>query len=97
MVLLAIGYGGLILQTAVGGVLGWVSRAAQYFGGGTMLVAAYVAWRDTELASASLCLSCPQRMRKGLVARIRKSEYNKDLFNSYFGFPDDGRRPGSNL
>jgi PAS domain-containing protein len=48
LLLLVIGYSGIMLQTMVGGVLGWVSRAAQYLGGGYMLVAAYVAFRDSE-------------------------------------------------
>ena len=48
LLLLVIGYAGLMLQTIVGGALGWISRAAQYLGGGYMLVAAYVAFRDTE-------------------------------------------------
>ncbi len=48
LMLLAIGYIGLTLQTAFGGVLGWVSRAAQFLGGGYMLIAAYAAFRDTK-------------------------------------------------
>ena len=50
LMLLAIGYIGLMLQTTVGGVLGWASRAAQFLGGGYMLVATYAAFRDTKPA-----------------------------------------------
>jgi PAS domain S-box-containing protein len=57
LMLLAIGYAGLMLQTTFGGVLGWVARAAQYFGGGYMLVAAYVAIRDTRPAFVVLAPS----------------------------------------
>ncbi len=55
--LLAIGYGGLMMQTTMGGVLGWVSRAAQYSGGLYMLTAAYVAFRDTTPAFVVLAPS----------------------------------------
>ncbi len=48
LLLLVLGYAGIMLQTIVGSLLGWVSRAAQYLGGGYMLVAAYVAFRDTK-------------------------------------------------
>ncbi len=64
LLLLVIGYAGIMLQTIVGGVLGWVSRAAQYLGGGYMLVAAYVAFRDTEapfLVTAALPEKAPHR------------------------------------
>ncbi len=44
----AIGYMGILLQTTFGGALGWVSRGAQYLGGGYMLVAAYAAFRNAE-------------------------------------------------
>jgi PAS domain S-box-containing protein len=48
LMLLAIGYAGIMLQTVFGGVHGWISRAAQYLGGGYMLAAAYAAFRDAE-------------------------------------------------
>ena len=48
LMLLAIGYLGIMLQTTVGGVLGWVSRAAQFLGGGYMLVAAHAAFQNAE-------------------------------------------------
>ena len=50
LMLLAIGYAGLMLQTTVGGVLGWVSRGAQLFGGVYLLVAAYAAFVDPKPA-----------------------------------------------
>ncbi len=62
--LFAIGYIGILLQTTVGGVLGWASRLAQFLGGGYMLAAAYVALRDEKPAFVHLAPSeemAPQR------------------------------------
>ena len=50
LILFAVGNAGLMLQSTPGGVLGWVSHAAQFLGGGYMLVAAYAAFRDTKPA-----------------------------------------------
>jgi PAS domain S-box-containing protein len=50
LLLLAVGYAGLMLQTTVGGVLGWVSRAAQFLGGVYMLAAARAAFVDPKAA-----------------------------------------------
>ena len=50
LMLLAVGYIGFMLQTTLGGVLGWVSRAALFLGGGYMLIAAYAAFRDAKPA-----------------------------------------------
>jgi hypothetical protein len=68
LMLLAIGCAGLMLQTAAGSVLGWVNRAAQYCGGGYMLIAAYVAFRDTKPAFVVLA---PSRDRAPQVAAKR--------------------------
>ena len=48
LLLLAIGYAGLMLQSGLGGGLSWVSRAALFLGGGYMLAAAYAAFRDAN-------------------------------------------------
>ncbi len=48
LLLLVIGYAGQILQSNLGGVLSWVSRAAQFLGGSYMLAAAYAAFRDPK-------------------------------------------------
>jgi PAS domain S-box-containing protein len=56
LALLATGYMGVLLQTAFGGVLGWVARGAQYLGGGYMVVAAYAAFRN---AGAPLVVQGP--------------------------------------
>ena len=48
LLLLVIGYAGLMLQSNLDGVLNWVSRAAQFLGGGYMLAAAYTAFRDAN-------------------------------------------------
>ena len=50
LMLVAVGYIGFMLQTTLGGVLGWVSRAALFLGGGYMLIAAYAAFRDAKPA-----------------------------------------------
>lgn len=49
LLLVAIGCAGLMLQPSVGGVLNWVSRAAQFLGGAYMLAAAYAAFREPEV------------------------------------------------
>ena len=46
LALLAVGLVGVLLQPALGSVLSWVSRAAQYLGGGCMLVAALTVARS---------------------------------------------------
>ena len=48
LLLLVIGYAGLMLQSNLDGGLNWVSRAAQFLGGGYMLAAAYTAFRDAK-------------------------------------------------
>ena len=48
LLLLVIGYAGLMPQSDFGGGLSWVSRAAQFLGGGYMLAAAYAAFRDAN-------------------------------------------------
>ena len=48
LLLLAIGYAGLMLQSGFGGGLSWVSRATLFLGGGYMLAAAYAAFRDAD-------------------------------------------------
>ena len=48
LLLLVIGYAGMMLQSNLDGVLNWVSRAAQFLGGGYMLAAAYTAFRDAN-------------------------------------------------
>ena len=57
LMLLAIGYAGLMPETTFAGVLGWVSCAAQYFGGLYMLIAAYAAFRDAKPAFVVLAPS----------------------------------------
>lgn len=44
--LLAVGCVGLMLATTFGGVLGWVIRGAVFLGGGYMLIAALIAFRE---------------------------------------------------
>ncbi len=57
LMLLAIGYFGLMLHATAGSALGWVNRAAQFLGGFYMLIAAYAAFRDTKPAFAVLAPS----------------------------------------
>ena len=47
LLLLVIGYAGLMLQSNFGGVLSWVSRAVLFLGGGYMLAAAYADFPGT--------------------------------------------------
>ncbi len=47
LLLLVIGYAGLMLESNFGGVLSWVSRAVLFLGGGYMLAAAYAAFPGT--------------------------------------------------
>ncbi len=92
LMLLAIGYGGLMLQTTVGGVLGWVSRAAQFFGGFYMLAAAYAAFADPKPAFAVLAPSeegAPHRYSLAiaivLVAAVMRLAFLHE-FGSNFAF-----------
>jgi PAS domain S-box-containing protein len=68
LMLLAIGCFGIMLQTTAGGVLGWVACAARYCGGAYMLVAAYVAFRDSEPAFLVLKSSEEQAPHRYSVA-----------------------------
>lgn len=54
LALLATGLTGLLLQSAVGSLLGWVSRAAQYFAGIYLLIAGIIAVRETKIWAISL-------------------------------------------
>ena len=70
LMLLAIGCIGIMLQTTVGGVLGWVSRSARYCGGAYMLVAAYVAFRDTKNAFVVLAPSDDRAPHRHSIAIV---------------------------
>ena len=48
LLLLVMGFAGLMLQSNLDGVLNWVSRAAQFLGSAYMLAAAYAAFRDAN-------------------------------------------------
>ena len=48
LMLLIVGYVGITLQTVVGGMMGWVSRAAQFLGGVYMIAAASQAFRGQQ-------------------------------------------------
>jgi PAS domain S-box-containing protein len=54
LLLLAIGYAGLMLQSGLGGGLSWVSRAALFLGGGYTLAAAYAAFRAPNASVGSV-------------------------------------------
>ena len=52
--LLIVGYFGIALQTEFGGMVGWVSRAAQFLGGVYMIAAASHAFRGRQAPLAPL-------------------------------------------
>jgi len=54
LMLLIVGYVGLTLQTVFGGMVGWVSRAAQFLGGVYMIAAASHAFRGRQAPLALL-------------------------------------------
>jgi PAS domain S-box-containing protein len=54
LLLLSVGYLGVLLQPVRGGWLGWTGRAAQFLGGGYMLAAAVATLREPGLLGAVL-------------------------------------------